>query len=65
MLLTSHLPKPRTEADTALRAAGPGSFFDALEMLSPAGLERLRAYAAGKAEQPLPGFWTAKELARR
>ena len=65
VLLTSHLPKARTEADTALRAAGPGSFFDAIEMLSSAGLERLRSYAAGGAEQALPGFWTARELELR
>src|SRR5207344_2813962 len=35
VFLTSHLPRRSSEGDTALRAAGPGAFFDAVEMLSP------------------------------
>ena len=34
VLLTSHLPRRPSEGDTALRAAGPEAFFDAIEMLS-------------------------------
>jgi len=62
VLLTTHLPKARTEADAALRTTGTRAFFDAVELLSTDGLERLRRYAEGTVEDPLPGFWTAKEL---
>src|SRR5262249_14627095 len=47
VLLTTHLPKRPSEGDTALRAAGPDAFFDAIEMLSPDSLERLERYAKG------------------
>jgi site-specific DNA-methyltransferase (adenine-specific) len=62
VLLTSHLPKARTEGDLALRTGG---FHDAIELLSPDGQERLAKYAAGgHHERPLDGFWTAQELDR-
>ena len=65
VLLTSHLPKRPSEGDTALRAAGPSAFFDAIEMLSDDGMSRLQAYAGGGHEdRPLPGFWTEKDLER-
>jgi hypothetical protein len=62
LLLTSDLPKPGSEGDKALRAAGPGSFWDAIEMLSDDGRQRLREYATGTHEHPLPGFWTEADL---
>ena len=66
VLLTSHLPKRPSEGDTALRAAGPDAFFDAIEMLSRDSLERLERYATGGfTDHPQPGFWTAQELAPR
>jgi hypothetical protein len=66
VFLTSHLPRRPSEGDTALRAAGPDAFFDAIEMLSADSLERLRLYAKGGfTESPEPGFWTAQDLARR
>lgn len=65
VLLTSHLPKRPSEGDTALRAAGPSAFFDAIEMLSDEGMSRLKAYAGGGHEdRALPGFWTDKDLER-
>jgi site-specific DNA-methyltransferase (adenine-specific) len=65
VLLTSHLPHRPSEGDTALRAAGPSAFFDAIAMLSDDGFVRLGAYAAGGHEdRPLPGFWTEKDLER-
>jgi DNA modification methylase len=65
VFLTSHLPKRTSEGDTALRAAGPTAFFDAIEMLSTSGRDRLEHYAhGGHHEEPLPGFWTAQEIAR-
>jgi site-specific DNA-methyltransferase (adenine-specific) len=66
VFLTSNLPRRPSEGDTALRAAGPNAFFDAVEMLSSEGLARLETYAGGGyADSPLPGFWTEDELAER
>jgi len=58
VLLTSHLPRPGSDGDRALRKAGPSAFFDAIEMLSDDGRARLRAYATGAHRRPLVGFWT-------
>jgi len=60
VFLTSHLPKKGSEGDIALRAAAEqGGFFDAIEMRSADGYERLRKYAAGgHSEVPLAGFLT-------
>lgn len=64
VLLTSHLPKRSSEGDRALHAAGPTAFFDAVEMLSKAGRERLGRYGAGGChKEAFPGFWTAQEIA--
>ena len=63
VLLTSHLPRRPSEGDTALRAAGPDAFFDAIEMLSEDGLERLARYAREGPGEALLGFWTAQDLA--
>jgi hypothetical protein len=66
VLLTTHLPKRPGDGDTALRAAGPDAFFDAIEMLSRPSLERLGRYAEGGfTRNPQPGFWTAHDLVRR
>lgn len=65
VFLTSHLPRRPSEGDTALRAAGPDAFFDAIEMLSQDNLERLERYAKGGTSDPELGFWTAQDLARR
>lgn len=65
VFLTTHLPRRPSEGDTALRAAGPGAFFDAIEMLSGEGRSRLEVYAKGGSRQrPRPGFWTVADLAR-
>lgn len=45
VVLTSHAPRPGTEASQALRAAGPDIIFDVLEVLGTADLERLSHYA--------------------
>ena len=65
VFLTTNLPRRPSEGDTALRAAGPNAFFDAVDMLSEDGLERLRQYSEGKTREPLPGFWTPGDLGRR
>ena len=59
VLLTTQLPRPRSEADVALRAAGPAAFFDAIDLRSPDGRARMAAYGAGGAgDRPLPGYWS-------
>jgi hypothetical protein len=60
-VVTSDLPKRRTEFDLAIRAAGPSALFDVIDVFDDDALERLDAYAAGIAEQ-LPGFWSRAEL---
>lgn len=66
VFLATHLPRRPSEGDTALRAAGPDAFFDAVEMLSPEGRARLGRYAGGgHADRPLPGFWSGADLDRR
>lgn len=65
VFLTTDLPKPRSEGDKALRAAGPDAFFDAIGMLSDDGRARLARYAAGGRASGIPdeGFWTTPDLA--
>ncbi len=68
VFLTTNLPKRPSEGDTALRAAGPDAFFDAIGMLSDEGRARLEAYAGGgftDARGPQLGFWTERDLADR
>jgi site-specific DNA-methyltransferase (adenine-specific) len=63
VFLTSHLPRRGTEGDNALRAAGRGAFFDAVEMLSDDGRLRLEKYAGGgRHDVPLAGFWTEEDV---
>jgi site-specific DNA-methyltransferase (adenine-specific) len=60
LLLTSHLPAPAGDGDVALRSTSPAVVFDAVELLDPAGIERLRLYAkGGHHRRPAPGFWPA------
>ena len=47
VFLTSHLPNKGSEGDVALRTALEDIVYDAIEMRSPAGYEKLRKYAAG------------------
>ena len=62
LVLTSSVPVRRSEADLAVRAAGPGTVFDVIDVFDPAALARLAGYAAGRVESPLPGFWSADDL---
>ena len=57
VLLTPELPRPGSEAHTALRASGPATFFDVIALLDDAALARLRSYATVEATEPLAGFW--------
>jgi DNA modification methylase len=63
LLLTSQLPKAGSEADAALRAVGPRTVFDALELLDDEQCTRLSTYALGGREQrPAIGFWSVSEV---
>ncbi len=62
LVLTSALPRHRSEFDLALRAAGPGAVFDIIDVFDDEALARLAAYAAGRST-PLPGFWNPDDLA--
>jgi DNA modification methylase len=64
VLLTSHLPKHRSEGDKALRAAGADVVFDVIDLLSQSARDRLTRYAQGAAsERPQAGFWPDVEIA--
>ncbi len=64
VLLTSHLPRRRSDADVALHSGG-SVFFDAVEVLSDDGRERLAHYASGGRHLlPRPGFWSTAHTAR-
>lgn len=63
VLLATHLPRRPSEGDTALRAAGPRAFFDAVGMLSADGRRRLASYAKGGHQaRPDVGFWRRADL---
>jgi DNA modification methylase len=63
VVLTTQLPRAGTEPDRALRASGPGTIFDAVDLLAPEAQRRLVAYAQGRQRAPLPGFWSTTDLA--
>ncbi len=56
LVLTSDLPRRRTEFDLALRTAGPEAIHDVIDVFDPDALDRLARYAKGETEQ-LPGYW--------
>jgi site-specific DNA-methyltransferase (adenine-specific) len=61
LVLTSDVPRRRTDLDLALRAAGPAAMFDVIDVFDPDALERLAAYGAGRST-PIPGFWNPDDL---
>lgn len=62
VVLTTGLPRRRSDADLALRAAGPGVVFDVVDLLDDIALGRLAEYARTSIGTPRPGFWTAAEI---
>jgi site-specific DNA-methyltransferase (adenine-specific) len=63
VMLTTRLPRRRSEGDLALRAAGPAVIHDVVDLLDPEALGRLAAYA-GRRVKPLAGYWTDDDLSR-
>ena len=65
VVLTTAVPRRPGEGDTVLRAAGPAACFDVIDVGSSDGADRMRRYAEGGADaEPLPGFWSAADVAR-
>ena len=56
LVLTSELPRRRTEFDQAIRSAGPDAVHDVIDVFDEDALMRLSSYAEG-ASDSLPGFW--------
>jgi hypothetical protein len=63
LVLTSELPRRRSDLDLALRAAGPAAMFDVIDVFDEDALKRLAAYGEGRST-PLPGFWNPEDLSR-
>ncbi len=62
LVLTPHAPRRSGEGDRALRALGPSTVFDVVELFDDAAAARLAAYANGAAA-PQCGYWTEAEVA--
>ena len=62
LVLTSNLPKPGTEGWKALKAVGPRSVFDAIEIFDPEGSDRLAIYGRDDRSCPTEGFWTPEQI---
>ena len=62
LILTSNLPKPGTEGWKALKAVGPRSVFDAIEIFDPEGVGRLGVYGWEGGSRPLEGFWSTDQI---
>jgi len=61
LVLTSAVPKHRSEFDLALRAAGPAAMFDVIDVFDDDAIARLAHYAGG-ADEALAGFWYEEDL---
>jgi site-specific DNA-methyltransferase (adenine-specific) len=57
LVLTPHIPRPKSPGDRTLRSVGRDVLFDCVELYDPGGAERLNAYATSETTEPLPGFW--------
>ncbi len=64
LILTSNLPKPGSEGWKALKAVGPGSVFDAIEIFHEYDSVRLEHYGRVDGLRPIEGYWTREEINR-
>ena len=62
LILTSNLPKPRSEGWKALKAVSPESVFDAIEIFNEWDNMRLAHYGQGTESRPIEGYWTQEEI---
>ena len=64
LILTSNLPKLGSEGWKALKAVGPGSVFDAVEIFDQWDSVRLGHYGREDGSRPIEGYWTQEEIDR-
>ena len=62
LILTSNLPKPRSEGWKALKAVSPQSVFDAIEIFNEWDNVRLAHYGREAGVRPIEGYWTQEEI---
>ena len=63
VILSTALPRRPSDGNSAMRAAGTSTFFDAVDLLSNDAVDRLKRYAKGAmTSAPMPGFWTPADL---
>jgi site-specific DNA-methyltransferase (adenine-specific) len=63
VVLTTELPRRPGDSDTAVRAAGPSTITDLVDLRSADDRRRLAAYAvSGPHSAPEPGFWRPTDL---
>ena len=62
LILTSNLPKPRSEGWKALKAVSPESVFDAIEIFNEWDNVRLAHYGRQEGMRPIEGYWTQEEI---
>ena len=62
VLLTTNLPRRNSAGDKALRGTRARIVFDAIEMNDEEQEARLKDYAEGIYDTPLPGFWRPSDL---
>ena len=62
LILTSNLPKPGSEGWKALKAVGPGTVFDAIEIFGQWDSVRLGHYGREDGSRPIEGYWTQEEI---
>ena len=58
------MPRPGSSTHRALQAVGPGRFFDIIELVSPADLERLTHYGTTSTTRPIEGWWTEAQISQ-
>ncbi len=62
VLLTTSLPRSGGPVAAALRAPGPRTLFDVVDLFSEDARDRLRRYAKGGVREPIQGFWSPADL---
>jgi hypothetical protein len=63
VILSTALPRRPSAGDSAMRSAGPSTFYDAVDLLSNDAVDRLKRYGKGATTSaPMPGFWTPADL---
>ena len=62
LVMTSNLPKRGSEGWKALRAVGPESVFDVIEIYRERDRMRLSQYGGQETPVPIQGFWTPDQI---